>query len=312
MARLLLGIDLGGTDCKYGLVDETGKVLKKAKHPTEAHLGPEMAMSRVAAHAREMMRGEQVFAAGMGIPGPMSSRLGVVFEAPNLPGWLDVPVRDMLSAELGMPVTVHNDANAAAYGEFWSGAGRDTSTMVMFTLGTGVGGGIILDGRLYTGPDDTAGEIGHMSIDSAGRQCNCGSRGCVEAYASATAIDRIVREGIAAGAKTTVRLPDDPAATLGAKAVADAANAGDAFALGVWDGVGVALGVATANIVNIFNPDMVVFGGAMAGAGDLLFGPIRRLVRERAFDKPAGRARIEPAGLGADAGIVGAAGLALK
>ena len=184
--------------------------------------------------------------------------------------------------------------------------------MVMFTLGTGVGGGIILDGQLYTGPDDTAGELGHMSIDPNGRPCNCGSRGCVEAYASATAIDRIVREGIAAGATTTVRLPEDPAAKLGAKAVAEAADSGDAFALKVWGDVAFALGVATANVVNIFNPDMVVFGGAMAGAGGLLFGPIRRVVRERAFDKPAGRASIEPASLGSDAGIVGAAGLALK
>ena len=312
MARLLLGIDLGGTDCKYGLVDETGRVVKKAKHPTEAHLGPAAVMGRIAGHARDLARGERIFAAGMGVPGPMSSRLGVVFEAPNLPGWIDVPVRDLLCTELGMPITVHNDANAAAYGEFWAGAGRGTSTMVMFTLGTGVGGGIILGGQLYTGPDDTAGELGHMSIDPNGRPCNCGSRGCVEAYASATAIDRIVREGIAAGAATTVRLPDDPAARLGAKVVAEAADSGDAFALKVWEDVAFALGIATANIVNIFNPDMVVFGGAMAGAGGLLFGPIRRVVRERAFDKPAGRARIEPASLGTDAGIVGAAGLALK
>jgi glucokinase len=312
MAELLLGIDLGGTDCKFGLVDTQGRVIRKVKHATDAHLGPETVLARIANHARDLARGETVRAAGMGVPGPMSSRLGMVFEAPNLPGWIDTPVRDILTAGLGMPVTVHNDANAAAYGEFWAGAGRGTSTMVLFTLGTGVGGGIILGGELYTGPDDTAGELGHMSIHFDGRLCNCGARGCVEAYASATAVDRMVREAIASGAKTVLAAPADPAARIGAKAVADAARSGDALARGVWDQVAFALGVATANIVNIFNPDMVVFGGAMAGAGDLLFEPIRRIVKERAFDKPVSRARIEAAALGTDAGIVGAAGLALR
>ncbi len=311
MARLALGIDLGGTDCKFGIVDDTGRVVRREKFPTGADRGPAAVIADIAANARAVMGGDSVAAVGMGVPGPMSSRLGVVFEAPNLPGWVDIPVRDLLGGHLGMPVVLHNDANAAAYGEFWAGAGRGVENMVLFTLGTGVGGGVILGGELYTGPDDTAAELGHMSIRFDGQECNCGSFGCVEAYASATAVRKAVTAAVAAGRKTTIRFPDPPG-QLGARQVAEAAMAGDALALEVYKSVGYALGVATANIINIFNPDMVVFGGAMAGAGELIFPSLRRVAMERSFAKPFDRVVIRSAELGPDAGIIGAAGLALK
>ena len=311
MARLFLGIDLGGTDCKFGLVDEAGRVVRQAKHPTRAELGPEGVLDNIAVHARELMAGEAVAAVGMGVPGPMSSKLGVVHETPNMPVWINIPVRDRLTKALGLPMVLHNDANAAAYGEFWAGAGREAENMILFTLGTGVGGGIVLGGELFTGPDDTAAELGHMCIQPDGPVCGCGSRGCVEAFASATAVRRMVLEGIRAGRRTTIEVPPNEA-ELGAKAVAEAAAAGDAFAAEVFDTVGMALGVATANIIHIFNPDMIVFGGAMAGAGNLIFEPVRRIARQRAFPQPFARVRIVPAELGPDAGIVGAAGLAMK
>lgn len=309
--QLFLGIDLGGTDCKFGLIDAQGAVVDKCKHPTHAERGPDGVIDLIAQHAREMIGSRSVAAIGMGVPGPMSSREGVVYEAPNLPGWNNVPVRDMLQQRIDIPAFLNNDANAAAYGEFWVGAGKDVQTMILFTLGTGVGGGIILDGELYGGPDDTAGELGHMVINFDGPQCGCGNRGCVEAYAGAKAVKRRATEAISQGVKTAIRIPDDPE-KFGAKAIYEAAVAGDEFARQIFREVGFALGVGAANCVNIFNPEMIVFGGAMSGAGDFIFDTVRNIVRQNAFDKPGSRVKIEIARLGPDAGIIGAAGLAEK
>lgn len=306
----ILGIDIGGTDCKYGVVDRQGNVLFKSKEPTRVDLGPEKVIDLIAAHAKEIATKHEFGCVGVGVPGPMSSRLGVVFESPNL-GWVNVPVRDMLAQRLGRTVAVNNDANAAAYGEFWAGAGKGAMNMILFTLGTGVGGGIIVNGKLYGGPDDTAGELGHMIINFEGPPCNCGARGCLEAYASATAIKRMVREALAAGRVTSIPISTDPEAELGAKEVYEAAAAGDALAQEIVDLVAYTLGVGAANIINTFNPDLILYGGAMANAGEVIFGPLRETAKKLAFDKPFQRARIEKAALGADAGIIGAAGLAL-
>ncbi|MCX7964343.1 MAG: ROK family protein [Candidatus Sumerlaea chitinivorans] len=309
---LTLGIDLGGTDTKYGLVDFSGRIVREAVHPTKAHLGFEKVMELVAIHARELIGTERVTAVGMGVPGPMSSRTGVVFEAPNLPGWNHVPVRDVLERALGLPVVVHNDANAAAYGEFWAGAGRGCENMILFSLGTGVGGGIILRGELYTGPDDTAGELGHMCINFEGPPCNCGSRGCLEAYASATAIRRVVREAIASGRLTRIRIPEGKENSFGAKIVYEAALEGDPLAIEVLQNVGIALGIAAGSIINIFNPERIVYSGALTGAGEFIFGPLRKYATSHAFRRPAERVEILVAKLGSKAGMVGAAGLAMK
>lgn len=309
---LMLGIDLGGTDIKFGLVDKSGRLLHKAKYPTHAHLGFEGVIRRVSDFAREVVGSHDVAGIGMGVPGPMSSALGMVYEAPNLPGWINVPVRDRLQELTGLPVVLHNDANAAAYGEFWAGAGRGCTNMVLFSLGTGVGGGLIINGDLYTGPDDTAGELGHIPIDYNGRPCNCGSRGCVEAYASATAIRRIVREALANGVETAIRIPEGGEETFGARLVYEAALAGDAFAKQVLYDVGKALGIAAAAIINILNPERIIYAGAMIGAGEFIFAPLREYARARAFRRPAEHAEILIAELGADAGIIGAAGLAFR
>lgn len=306
----MLGIDLGGTDTKYGLVDSTGRLVAKAKFPTCAQEGFDGVIARVAAHAREFIAGRPVRAVGMGVPGPMNSEEGIVYEAPNLPGWENAPVRARLEELLGLPVVLHNDANAAAWGEFWAGAGRGCRHMVLFSLGTGVGGGLILGGQLYTGPDDTAGELGHMTIDFEGPVCNCGSRGCLEAYASATAIRRVVREALAQGVPTSIRIPRGEEETFGARLVYEAAVAGDGFARQVLYDVGKALGIAAASVINMLNPERIIYGGAMIGAGEFIFGPLRDYARARAFRRPAARARILVAELGPDAGMIGAAGLA--
>ncbi len=309
---LMLGIDLGGTDTKFGIVDADGHIVEQAKIPTHAHEGFEKVIERVAHTARELASRHMVQGVGMGVPGPMNSQLGIVYEAPNLPGWENAPVRKCLEKLLGLPVVLHNDANAAAYGEFWAGAGRGCSNMVLFSLGTGVGGGLIINGKLYTGPDDTAGELGHMTIDFEGPPCNCGSRGCLEAYASATAIRRVVREALAAGVQTSIRIPQGEEETFGARLVYDAAVQGDPFAKQVLYDVGKALGIAAASIINILNPERLIYSGALTGAGEFIFAPLRDFARARAFRRPSERVEILVAQLGADAGIVGAAGLAFE
>lgn len=310
---LVLGIDLGGTDCKFGIVDAQGRVIHSSKNPTRSELGPEGVIDGMANHARNLLAGHKVKSIGVGVPGPMSSRLGIVFETPNLPGWVNVPAQKMLEDRLQLPVTLNNDANSAAYGEYWAGAaaGVDMECFVLFTLGTGVGGGIIFDGKLYVGPDDTAGELGHMCINFNGPKCGCGSNGCLEAYASATAIRREVKDALAAGTKTLIQIPEGSEEDFGAKVVYDAAMAGDAFAIDLFARVGDALGVAAATVINMLNPEMIAYGGALANAGDFIFEPLKKRAHTNAFDQPARRVKIVKATLGNDAGIIGAAGLAM-
>jgi glucokinase len=254
----------------------------------------------------------KVIGIGMGVPGPMSSREGVIYEAPNLPGWVNVPVRKLLEERLELPLALNNDANAAAYGEFWAGAGRDVGTMILFTLGTGVGGGIILNGELYSGPDDTAGELGHMVVDVNGPICNCGNQGCLEAFASATAVKRMLRDALQQGRSTRIVIPQDDEEEFGAKLVYDAAVMDDELAIEIFRKVGFYLGIGAANMINIFNPEMIVYSGAMSGAGDFIFKPLREIAFANSFRKPGSRVIIDVAKLGPDAGIIGAAGLALK
>ena len=310
---LVLGIDLGGTDCKFGVVDTQGRVIHSSKNSTRSELGPEGVIDDIANHARNLLAVHKVKAIGVGVPGPMSSRLGIVFETPNLPGWVNVPARKMLEDRLQLPVTLNNDANSAAYGEYWAGAaaGVDIECMILFTLGTGVGGGIIMNGKLYVGPDDTAGELGHMCINFDGPKCGCGSNGCLEAYASATAIRREVKQALAAGTKTSIHIPEGAEEDFGAKVVYDAAVGGDAFAIDLFRRVGDALGVAAATMINVLNPDMIAYGGALANAGDFIFTPLKERAHKNAFEQPAKRVKIVKATLGNDAGIIGAAGLAM-
>lgn len=313
MSSLFLGIDLGGTDTKYGIVDGEGRVLRSAKNPTHGEEGYEKVLNRIAEFAKDLINGYPgVTAVGMGCPGPLNSRLGIVYETPNLPGWNNVPVQKILEEKIGLPVTLNNDANAAAFGEFWVGAGKEVGSMILFTLGTGVGGGIILDGKLYDGPDTTAGELGHMVINFDGPKCGCGNKGCIEAYASATAIRRDVKQALASGVQTSIEIPDGAEDDFGTKVVFDAAVKGDKFAIELFEKVGFYLGVAAGSIVNIFNPEMIAYGGALSNAGDFIFEPLKKTMKEIAFETPAKRCEIRQASLGNDAGIIGAAGLAMK
>lgn len=309
----IAGVDIGGTNLRAGMVPlEGAPPAAVVSAPTRPHEGPAAVVTRIAAMIRasiaQVGRG-RVAGIGIGAPGPLDRRSGTVLETPNL-GWRNVPLCDMVSRELGLPVVLDNDANCAAFGEWWLGAGRGSDRLIGLTLGTGIGGGVVLDGEVYHGASDAAGEVGHMSVDFDGRSCPCGSRGCVEAYASGPAIAARAVEGIAGGARSALEadVRSDPDAVT-AEAVCNAAQAGDDYAIRILAETARILAVAVANLINILNPDTIVIGGGVAAAGDLLFEPLRDEVGHRTFRSARGACRIVPGELPATAGIIGAAGL---
>lgn len=314
MAGTFIGVDLGGTKILTALVDEHGKVLKRAGVGTP-QAGPEVVTEAIIQTVMEVTQQSgvglsSIRALGVGAPGPMDPETGVVFEPPNLPGWHDVPLGQMLSSRLGVPVFVENDANAAALGERWVGAGVGINDLIYITVSTGIGGGLIFEGRLYHGVSGTAGEVGHMVIEPGGPPCPCGRHGCLEAIASGTSIARDAREAVHAGRPTT--LAASPIETLTAVDVARAARDGDAVAREIYARAAAALGAGVTNLVNLLNPAMVIIGGGVSRAGDLIFAPIRRIVRQEAFERPGAAVQIVSSVLGGDVGAVGAAAVALE
>ena len=313
--RYIVGIDLGGTNIGVGTVAEDGSTIHAvASMPTHSEDGADAVVQRIIemAHAtidatRREVPGAEIVGVGIGSPGPLDTRSGVVLLTPNL-GWVNMPLRARVSDGLGLPAALDNDANCAVLGEWWRGAARGTRYAVGLTIGTGIGGGIIVDGRLYHGISDIAGEIGHMTIDTSGRHCKCGNYGCLEAYASGPAIALRAVEAIESGAETT--LPDYVAGDLTqvtAQTVYLAASEGDELAQEVVRDTAVYLGAGVANLINIFNPEAVVIVGGVTLAGARLFDPLRREVSRRAFKPAVQICRILPGELTGTAGVYGAA-----
>lgn len=309
--HISLGVDIGGTNIRAALVAPDGTLGNRIKFRTDAKRGPFAIIDDLIQRLRDLIdtADGDVMAIGVGCPGPLNSTTGIVHEAPNLEGWVNIPLGERLSEGLGRRVKIHNDANAATWGEFIGGAGREAHSIVMYTLGTGVGGGLVIDGRLWTGPDDTAGELGHICIIPDGRKCGCGARGCLEAYASATAVARLAREALEKGRETS--LSKYAIDEITAHRVDHEADAGDEVAIEILKQTGHYLGLAAAAMVNALNPDMVIYGGGMTQAKSWLFPEIEKQIRERCFDAPAARVKLIAAELGDDAGIIGAANLAL-
>ena len=315
--RWIVGVDVGGTNIVVGLVPmEGGDVLGFRSQPTQAQRGPKFVVDSIVemvnAAIDDVIREhggsrEEVAGVGIGSPGPLDRTTGVVINTPNL-GWRNFPLRDLIGNALRLPATLDNDANCATYGEWWLGAGRDVDTLVGFTLGTGIGGGIVLDGEIYHGVSDAAGEVGHMTIDSNGRRCKCGNYGCIEAYASGPAIALRAVEGIEAGMETIlVDMVGGKLDAITAATVYEAAVRGDDYADEVMKDTAKFLGAGIANIINILNPAMVVISGGVTRAGDHLFEPLRAEVRRRAFKSAEERCRIVAAEMPDRAGVVGAA-----
>jgi glucokinase len=314
--RYVVGIDIGGTNLVVGTVAEDGsEILGLVSEPTLAERGADAVLERITKLVRTSTaaaRDKEIAGVGIGAPGPLDTARGIVLLTPNL-GWTNYPLRDRLTAALGRPATLDNDANCAIFGEWWRGAARGANHVVGLTIGTGIGGGIVLDGEIYHGVSDIAGELGHMTIDSTGRRCKCGNYGCLEAYASGPAIAARAVEGVEAGAETA--LPAYVAGDLSritAQVVYEAAHDGDVYAREVVHDTAKVLGAGVANIINIFNPQVVVICGGVTLAGDQLFVPLRSEVKRRAFKPAANACRIVPGELTGTAGVYGAAAVFMR
>jgi glucokinase len=311
---LFVGLDVGGTTMKAGVVDDTGFPLASVSLPTEAYRGQEFGLERMCESIRQAMaaanlRPEQIAAIGVATPGTMDIPAGVILDPPNLRPWRNVPVRDHVQRVFGLPTAFQNDANAAAFGEFWAGAGRDAASMVLFTLGTGVGGGIILGDTIVQGAHSHGGEIGHIKIETTSpRQCGCGRWGCLEAYASATAVVKRAREALEQGAPSQLSMYLGKEGGLTARDVFDAAAAGDAVADKLVEDTAYYLAIGAMNMMHVIDPDMIVFAGGMVAAGDEFLMRIRRHIDRLAFPVPAEKTIVCYARLGNDAGFIGAAG----
>ena len=318
--RFVLGIDIGGTNLVVGSVAEDGSALHALdSEPTHAEAGQTDVLDRLITLAqrtiertRKEVSGADIIGVGVGAPGPLDTKRGIVLLTPNL-GWVNLPLRQIIHERLGLPAALDNDANCAVLGEWWMGAARGTRNAIGITIGTGIGGGIIVDGKLYHGASDCAGEIGHTTIDTEGRRCKCGNYGCLEAYASGPNIALRAVEELKAGAVS--RLADYVGGDLRqvtAQTVYQAAHDGDQLALEVVNDTAKFLGVGIANLLNVFNPEVVVVCGGVTLAGDRLFDPLRREVARRAFKPAVSVCRIIPCELSGTAGVYGAAKVYLE
>ena len=313
--RVIVGVVLGGTNIVVGGVPEDGgAVYALASERTPVQLGAEAVVQVIVRMiqtcvegTRRQAPGADVVGVGIGAPGPLDTKRGIVIFAPNL-SWHNMPLRDRIADAVRLPTTLDNDANCAVLGEWWQGAARGARFVVGLTIGTGVGGGIVLDGQLFHGAADVAGEIGHTSIDLNGRRCKCGNYGCIEAYASGPAIAARAVEGLEAGA--TSRLAEyvkGDLSAIDAQVVYQASRDGDDFAQEVVRDTARFLGATIASVVNILNPEVVVICGGVTLAGEQLFAPLREEVRRRAFKPAVAACRIVPGSLTGTAGVYGAA-----
>ena len=312
----IVGVDLGGTNIVAGaLTDDGSDVLALRSEPTRADQGADSVIERIVRMidtvigetlAETGAKRSNVVGVGVGAPGPLDRERGLVVTTPNL-GWTNFPLRDVIAERTGIETRIDNDANCATLGEWWLGAARGARNVVGMTIGTGIGGGLILDGKLYHGSSDVAGEIGHATIDVTGRLCKCGNYGCLEAYASGPSIAARAREAIAGDSESLLyRMVKGNLERITAATVYEAAKLGDEVAVDVVRETARFLGAGIANLLNIFNPDVVVIAGGVTQAGDTLFEPLRKEVRKRAFRPAVEACRIVPGTLPGSAGVVGA------
>jgi len=310
VGQAVIGVDLGGTNLRTALVSPAGDILAKQKEASLASEGHQKVIARLLKNITQQREkakelGLDVTAVGVGAPGVILSGDGIVVTSPNFPDWNNLPLRQELEKALSLPVFIENDANTAALGEQWRGAARDVGSMIFLTLGTGVGGGIVYEGRIWGGAHGMAGEVGHMTLVPDGRKCGCGNKGCLEMYASSRGIVMSYLDAVPPGAA-------DGASSITSADIYRAASEGEPLAVRVMQDMGRYLGIGIANLINILNPAMVVIGGGVRDAWRLFIEATRQEVRQRAFSYPAERTQIVPSVLGDDAGMVGAAAVALQ
>ncbi len=314
----ILAIDLGGSKIITAIISNKGLMMAREYYPTLADEGPQSVIERILSAVDHVLSlgnigPSQLDSISIAAAGAINLDKGIITFSPNLPGWHDIPLREMVKEKYGVDVFLLNDASAAALGEHHLGVGRGIDNLILLTVGTGIGGGIIINGELYTGSCGSAGEIGHMTIDVNGPRCNCGNIGCLETLASGTAVAKEAIRRISHGEKSSLtQIVEGKIENITAEQVSIAAQGGDSLALEVISKAATYLGVGMVNLVNIFNPEMIIVGGGMAKMGDLLLNPAREVVRERVFPLSAQAVRIVPAQLGDDAGVFGAAFFAFQ
>ena len=311
MKNYVVGVDLGGTKISTALSDLEGKIINQTTIPTDAHEGEVPVLNRIINSIEKVVNDsavsyEDIKGIGIGSPGPLDAKQGIIITTPNLP-FKNFNLVKPISEKFGVPVFLDNDANVAAIREFMLGAGKGAENIVFFTVSTGVGGGAILNGKVYRGHTSNALEIGHMTVAPHGPRCNCGNVGCVEATSSGTAIAKRAHEALSTKVETSLRKYEN----VTSYEVFVEAAAGDPVAKDIIDDAMNYLGIAVANAVSIFDPEYVIIGGGVSKAGDVVFDTVRKVVNKRCFKSMAESVKIVPAGLGTDAGLIGAVALAL-
>jgi len=312
-----IGVDLGGTNIVCAIVNYQGKIINRLKVPTLAERGKEATIKKIIETIHENIVQsnialDDIIGIGIGAPGPLDVKRGIINFAPNLPGWRDVPLKKILEVEFSMKVVLENDANAAAWGERCFGIGRGVDNLVCFTLGTGIGGGIIIDSKIYHGSNYGAAELGHMTVNKDGPRCNCGNYGCLEAYSSATGIKNRIKSRIKEGIKSdflNFDSDDELLDSIRLKSIFETARKGDKLTKDIVEEAISYLGIAIANITNILNPEMVVLVGGITNEGDKLLIPLKEEVKKRAFYSNYKSLKIVIGELGGNAGVLGAAAL---
>ncbi|OGF47520.1 MAG: hypothetical protein A2452_02365 [Candidatus Firestonebacteria bacterium RIFOXYC2_FULL_39_67] len=311
-----IGVDLGGTNIAAGIVNYSGKVILREKIPTMAKLGGKAVLDRIVQLINSLILKadpkirKRIIGIGMGTPGLVEHKKGIIHEPPNLPGMDGMNIKKYMESRLKIKTFVANDANAYAVGEHTFGAGKGTKNMVCITLGTGLGGGIIIDGKLYVGSFETAGELGHIIIRKEGKKCHCGSIGCVESYVGANFIAERVRTDIKNGKKTAiVKLVNGDLSKITPAILKKAAMQNDKYSKALWNEIGAEIGTALISIVNTLSPEMVVIGGGVSKAGDVLLNPIKKKFNMIGFKFLKKRVKIVPGKLSDDAGVLGSSSL---
>ena len=315
MNEIFIGIDLGGTNIKIGCFDSELKLICKTAVATEADMGPDAVIDKMAQTVEKLLDDsglslQDITAIGIGTPGPAKYTEGIIIKSTNMPKFKNVPICRMLNEKLGAPVVFDNDANVACWGEYVVGAGKGTGDMVFFTLGTGIGGGVISNGKLVHGCDENAAELGHIIIYPDGRRCNCGQKGCVEAYASADATAKRATEAVEAGNESSLKKVLDEKGKITSKEVYEHLAGGDELAKKITDGTAKALALTCISMLHITEPKRIVFAGGMIAAGEPLLSRIQDFFNEYIWTLKKEPVEICFATLGENAGIIGAAALA--
>ena len=305
-----IGVDVGGTNVKIALVSDEGKIIYSNSIPTRAEMGYEYTVNSMKDAIRELLKetnsqSKDIEGMGFGFPGQIDCQKGVVRLAPNIPGWVDVPIAEIMQKEFKITTKVDNDVRCAALGELNFGAGKGCQNLVCITVGTGIGSGLIVNGKLVRGASNAAGEIGHIKLDmTGGPLCGCGDRGCLEAFASGPSIVAMAEEYIKGGKSTKYRELANPDITP--YIVSVAAQQGDAVAKRIFTIIGEYIGIGLASVVNLLNPEKIIIGGGVAAAGDILLNPIKETLVKRAMPISGAAVEVVPAQLGNTAGVIGA------